>query len=134
MVLRGAFDIGGVVRSCRWLAVVLALAAHVGAGARAVPGGAWESAGARLQAAMVLCVGASHAGKDSQKPVHRHMPGPALAAAGHHVAPPLVVLGGAQFVPAPPGHRAAWAALPEARGPPARYAAGSYPTGPPRLI
>jgi hypothetical protein len=119
---------------CRWLAVVLALGVHVGAGARAEPGSAVQAPGAQLAAAMVLCVGANHASGGGQKPIHHHLPSPALAAAGHHLAQTAALLNGAQCFQAPAGHLAAWAVLPEARGPPARYAVGFYPTGPPHLI
>jgi hypothetical protein len=134
MRLNVSLGIRRFARFGAWLAVVLALAGHVSAGASAVPDGALEAPGARLQAAMVLCVGASHGATGGQKPVHQHMPGPTLAAVGHHVASPLAVLVSAQALPAPIVHVSTWAVLPEARGPPARYAVGFYPTGPPHLI
>jgi hypothetical protein len=124
-----------VARFSRLLAVVLALAGQISAGAMAQTARPSESPRAILDAAMVLCLGSNHPGKDGTPPIHHHLPGPAIAAATHHLAELAAILDVARGLPAPPAHLAVWTGLPETRGPPARDTAAFYPTGPPpRLI
>jgi hypothetical protein len=115
----------------RLLAVVLALASQISAGAVALPKGSSATPSTLLEAAMVLCVGGSHPGKDGLPPIHHHLFDPAIAAQGHHFVHNAAILENDKAVPPPPASLACWTGVPEARGPPARYAAAAYPTGPP---
>jgi hypothetical protein len=123
-----------VVRAGRLLAVVVALVGQVSSGALAQATQASEGPRATLEAAMVLCLGSNHPGKDGAPPIHHHLPGPALASAGHHLVQPAAILDGIGGLPAPPLHLAVWTGLPETRGPPARDSAAFYPTGPPHHL
>jgi hypothetical protein len=115
----------------RLLAVALALAGQISAGALAFPEGSSETPSSLLKAATVLCLGGSHPGKDGLPPIHRHLPDPAIAALGHHFAQHTATLESDRVLPPPPAGLTFWTGVPEARGPPARYAAAAYPTGPP---
>ena len=83
---------------------------------------------------MVLCLGSNHPGKDGKPPIHRHLPGPAIAAVAHHFGQAAAILDDALVLPAPVPQLAVWTGLPETRGPPAGDAAAFYPTGPPRHL
>jgi hypothetical protein len=125
-----------VARNCRsriahffgWIAVVLALAAQICSGGLAP---ADRSRTAALNAAMVLCLGGNHAKKDGPAPIHHHLPNLAIAAEGHHFGQLPALVAGKGAVPPPTAILTFWTGLPAARAPPARFAAASYPTGPP---
>jgi hypothetical protein len=59
------------------------------------------------------------------------MPDLAIAAEAHHFVQHAAVIDDDGALPPPPPSLAFWTGVPEARGPPARFAAASYPTGPP---
>ena len=120
-----------VAKFGKLLAIVIALASQISAGALAVPRQSPESPRALLDAAMVLCLGGNHPGKDRLPPIHHHLPDPGLAAIGHQFVQQAAVLDDGMVLAPPPAGRAFWTALPKAQGPPARYAAAFYPTGPP---
>jgi hypothetical protein len=113
------------------IAVVLALAAQICAGALAPPDPASATPRAALNAAMVLCLGGNHPSKGGLPPVHHHIPDLAIAAEGHHFVQHAAVSDGNGALPPPPPRLAFYTGVPEARGPPTRFAASSYPTGPP---
>jgi hypothetical protein len=109
-------------------AVALALAGQISSGVLGVPR---VTLGTPFEAAMVVCLGGSHPGKDGLPPIHRHLPGAAIAALGHHFIQHSAIVERGQALPPPPASLDFWTGVPEARGPPARYAAACYPTGPP---
>jgi hypothetical protein len=113
------------------LAVALALAGQISSGALALPGASFGTPSTLVHAAMVLCLGGGHQGKDGLPPIHHHLPDPAIAALGHHFIQQAAILDRDGALPPPAASLAFWAGVPEARGPPARYAAACYPTGPP---
>ena len=123
-----------VVQLAKLLAVVLALAGQLSAGALAQETRPAGSPRAMLAAAMVLCLGSNHTGKDGVPPIHHHLPGPVIAAASHHMGQPAAILDDEAGLPAPAAQLAVWTGLPETRGPPARDGAAFYPTGPPNHL
>ncbi len=123
-----------VARFARLLALVLALAAQISAGVAATPDAASASPAARLAAAMVLCNGVNHTGKNGNAPVHHHLPDLLIATNLHHAAQQAAAPDPAGVPPRPSARPAFWPVQPEATGPPARYAAAAYPTGPPTFL
>jgi len=117
-----------LVRLGRVAAFALAIACQIGSGALAMPGQPPRTA---LAAAMVLCLGGTHAGKDGQPPAHRHLPELAIAAISHHHVQPAAILDEDWVLPPPPASLVSWTGLPNSHAPPAGGAAAFYPTGPP---
>jgi hypothetical protein len=120
-----------VARFGKLLAVVVALAGQVSAGAVSAPAASQDAA---LHAAMILCSAANHPGKDGRPPVHHHVPDPAIAAQALHLVQQAAILDAGNFLAPPPLGAAVWSGLPAARAPPPRYTAANYPTGPPKHL
>ncbi len=120
-------------RAARLLTIVLALACQIGAGAAAADDAAVSPRDA-LRAAMVLCLAGNHPAKDGVPAHHRHLADQAVACASHHAGQPAAMPDGAGALPPPSASLAAWAGVPQARGPPAQRAASFYPTGPPTYL
>jgi hypothetical protein len=62
------------------------------------------------------------------------LPDLALASHVHHFVQQAALLDHGAAVPSRASRAACWAVVPEARGPPARYACATYPTGPPASL
>jgi hypothetical protein len=116
------------------LAVVVALAGQISAGALFCVEGPSGSQNAALHAAMILCRGANHPGRDGPPPIHHHLPDPAIAAQAVHFVQQAAIIDPYGVVAPPSFTRAVWSGLPAARAPPPRYAAAAYPTGPPQPL
>jgi hypothetical protein len=121
-------------RAGKHLALVLALACQVVAGALGLVQEPSESAKASLQATMVLCLSGHHPGQDHAPPIHPHQQDQAVAASAQAASHSMAVIDD-NDAPAPSSISPVfWASLPPARAPPARFAAASYPTGPPATL
>jgi hypothetical protein len=116
----------------RLLAVVLALAGQIGAGASA--GDAPQSRLAALDAAMVFCQSGQPPGHHQPPPARHLLADPALLVASAGIIHPVAILSSVPVLPAPSTQRTGLASAHAARAPPARPATTTYPTGPPSLV
>ncbi len=116
----------------RLLAVVLALAGQVAAGARA-EGDDTDAPRRALERAMVFCQsGQANHPHDAPAPRHRHGCATMLQASARVWQP--AVAADVPVLPAPnAGHFMRGATLKQARAPPARATEAAYPRGPPGL-
>jgi hypothetical protein len=125
--------VGHAARLVRFLAVVLALAAQISSGARALPDSDAASLLRALDQATIFCQ-SGHT-KQPDAPPPRHDAGDqAITQANLRAAQPAMV-GIAPLLPSPnTGHLVRAAELPQARAPPWRASEAPYPRGPPSLV
>jgi len=121
-------------RRHRLVAVAVALACQISAGAAVPMQDAAESQARLVASVTIFCESGAHPARHDGTPLHRQVPDHALCRVLSTHGNAAAVLDGAPFLPPPTMARVSGGTLPGARAPPVRLVTAAFPRGPPHSV